>query len=136
MGADLKAVVRKIYDIAKERYNNDVQTYIQSIYYRLSDEEQHVLLKGLVPYLFDVESPPSAIVTRHQQLKNEFDIETFHELELIRLKSWFLKLGGTTLATLMVLFFIYLVVNSFVPSQSESLGREIFDFVRTLLGSE
>lgn len=134
MNQELNNVIKRIYQIAKDYYDNDVQTHISSIYNRLTDNEQTIFLRGMIVFLFDIEQPPQAIVDVVNELEEEFNIETFNQIELIRLKSWFLKCLTILFSFFMGITGVYILIDAFIPAKNKSILGAMASFLKTLFG--
>lgn len=133
MEQEFKAVVRRIYEVAKEHYDNNIQEHIQAIYNRLSDHEQNTFLKNLIPYIFDVEKPPKPVRESIHLEYDEFDIQTYNQIEMIRLKSWVVKCSLIALSSSTILFLMNFLVRSIMGEQSMELVSELFEFLKLVM---
>ena len=129
MELELKSVVRRIYTIAQDFYQNDIHTHIQAIYNRLNDVEQNVLLKGFIPYLFELETPPKQLQPVGVDDDEDFDVETFNQIEMIKLKSWIVKLLTIVASSIVLMLTLYILVRTLMPDNTDSLLKQIVDFV-------
>lgn len=135
MEADFKNVVRRIYEIAKDHYDNDIQQHIQAIYNRLSDGEQNVFLKSLIPFIFDVEKPPKSVRESVHLEYDEFDIHVYNQIEMIKLKSWIVKCGLLLFSSISVLFSGHLLIKALLPDQSPGLFADVFEILKFMWGN-
>lgn len=144
----LTAVVNKVRAIAIEEYDNHVYENILSIFNQLETEEKRVLLRGMVSVVLILEEKAerpdeeqlnrieeeihSARASMHQDVEN---IEEYNRLELIRLRSWFIKAGSIILFLGVVLMLAMFV---FLGNDMTTLAKVVSgwsDVVNTVIGT-
>ena len=99
----LAFVITKIKTLAAKKYDNKIYDNVLAIYNSLTVTEKRVLLKGLINICFIVEREVIVDKTPFDEVKEELNrmdnhlfneisnIEAYDQLELIKLKSWFIK---------------------------------------------
>lgn len=127
------SVVKRMREIAKEFYDNDIKKYIQAIYNRLSDDEQSVFLKGLIPIIFEVPQNESVITPVTEPEEADFDIDVYNQVELIKLKSWVVKCFAIVCSIMLVFIIGYFIAETFLPTNKESSSEELIRFLKELV---
>lgn len=130
---ELKSVVQRIFDTAKQFYNDDIHTHIQSIYNRLSDNEQLVFLRGIIAFLPEMMQPHVCPIDCYDEENAEFSVETYNQVELIKLRTWIIKCIVIVVAAFMAIAFIYMLVTSVVKPEGEEHFSEFIEFIKTLM---
>lgn len=146
----LQGVITKIKDIAADQYEGKVYDNILSIFNQLETPEKRVFLKGLINLCFIVEDRILADSVTMNQVKTAVedaketiqaeigDIEKINKIELIRLKSWFVKAGAITI--LGGLLGVCLIVVYFNQDGSDSILenfqflKRIYEVLKTAIG--
>lgn len=125
-------VIAKVKNISDAEFQSKVYDNILTIFNRLNTKEKKVLLKGLINICFIVEDKvlinTSDLVEVKEAVKHAEDsitagvvtVEEYNQLELIRLKSWLVKVIASLLLTgLMGFMLITAVLN---PGHGISIG--------------
>lgn len=128
---ELKTVIRRIYSIAKEYYNNDIVNYIVPIFNRLNDHERNVLLTGLAPYIFEIEKADNVLVT--YETSEIFDIEDYNQIEMIKLKTWLIKWFMLTVSSGFIFSFFYFIVEGIMGDKDINLITSIIKFIKIIM---
>jgi hypothetical protein len=151
----LSVILTKIKEIGNESYEGKVFDNILNIFADLTLAEQRALLKNLITICFIVQDQvldnaaniainKSQIQTNKQNiervecdvdtLKTELsDIEAINKVELIKLKTWFVK---ATFVFLILGFILFLGFTAFIDGSSSisSMIKNIFDIVKEIIG--
>lgn len=127
--AEFKSVVRRMYGIAEAFYNNDLQTNILSVYNRLNEREQYIFLKGLIPYIFDVERPAKKVREQVDMEYDEYNIEAINAIEMIKLKTWVVKCIMVFGSTVIILITSYILFTALLPNDKLGQLSKLFEFM-------
>lgn len=129
----LKAVVLKIYEIGKEFYKDDIENNLLAIYNRLNDLDQAILLKGILPCLLEIERHP-IIVPVQIESDDDFSIDEYNQMELIKLKSWLVKCMIIMISFFVAVTTIYIFFILISPKQDGSVIDDIEKFFEAIFG--
>lgn len=146
----LQGVIIKIKEIAADQYDGKIYDNILSIFNQLETPEKRVFLKGLINLCFIVEDRilsdsvtmgqvKTAVEDAKETIQAEIgDIEKINKIELIRLKSWFVKAGAITV--LGGLLGVCLIIVYFNQDGSDSILenfqflKRIYEVLKTAIG--
>ena len=132
VNVEFKSVVRQMYEIAESFYDNDLQNHMLQVYNRLNDEQQKTFLTGAIPLIFDIEKPPKKIREQVELDYDEFNVENFNAIEMIKLKSWIVKCGMVFTVGVFFLIISYVLGSALMPGDDTGHFTQLFDFLKVI----
>jgi hypothetical protein len=151
----LSVILSKIKHIGNVNYDGKIFDNILNIFADLSLSEQRALLKNLITICFIVQDQvldnaaniavnKSQIQTNKENIKRVeteiediktelLDIESINKVELIKLKTWFVK---ATFVFLFLGLIVFLLFTAFIDGSEaiSSMIKNVFDVVKEIIG--
>lgn len=142
----LQAVVSKIKQLGAEEYDGKIYENILSIFNTLTTTEKRTLLRGLINICFIVEDrvlvDKEALTelkdtidsTKQKMVNSKTDIEEFNKKELIKLKSWLVKVVSTIVLIFLGLSFLLVIFLKDDASSSFHIFKTLSDIFGVIFG--